>query len=293
MTSTPTESLDQSDTDPSRGRRRHRRPRRTAARKGVIVAAAGAVGLAALGTGYVLLGRQGGLAAAADTRVHQPAPAAPVPTRANAPAGPGTLGVRDTLPLSIAGLGPKTRAAIPAGSTQVLVASGKAKNSSDTVVTLWTRTKDGHWHAGTPWPAHNALHGWTATHHAGDLHSPIGVFTLHDAGGFDADPGSKLPYHHSSKFQAGGVGFDGEPLDDAFDYVIAIDYNRVPGTSPLDSTQPMGEDRGGGIWVHVDHGGPTHGCVSVSAAHMVELLHTLTPAGHPVIVMGDRASLAS
>jgi L,D-peptidoglycan transpeptidase YkuD (ErfK/YbiS/YcfS/YnhG family) len=175
----------------------------------------------------------------------------------------------------------------------VLVASGEAKTSSDTLVTLWSRTADGHWKSGATWPAHNAKDGWTSSHHAGDLHSPIGVYTLHDAGGFDANPGSKLPYHHSSSFQAGGVGFDGETLDDAFDYVIAIDYNRVAGTSPLDGTQPLGANRGGGIWVHVDHGGPTHGCVSIPAAHMVDLLRTLVPADHPVIVMGDRFSLST
>ena len=290
MTSAPTEALEQRDPASSRGRHRLRRPRRTA-RKGVMMAAAGAVGLAALGAGYVVLGRQGGTVAAADDGGHKAASPPSATTRA--PAGPGTLGSRDDQPLAIPGLGPRTRAAIPAASTQVLVASGKSKNSPDTVVTLWTRTKDGHWHSGASWPAHNALHGWTTSHHAGDLHSPIGVFTLHDAGGFDANPGSKLPYHHSSSFRAGGTGFDGEPLDDAFDYVIAIDYNRVPGTSPLDGTQPLGSGRGGGIWVHVDHGGPTHGCVSVSAAHMVELLRTLSPAAHPVIVMGDRASLAA
>ena len=67
----------------------------------------------------------------------------------------------------------------------------------------------------------------------------------------------------------------------------------MPGTSPLDGTQPLGQDRGGGIWVHVDHGGPTHGCVSVAAPHMVTLLRRSLPADHPVIVMGDGESLSS
>jgi hypothetical protein len=47
---------------------------------------------------------------------------------------------------------------------------------------------------------------------------------------------------------------------------MAIDYNRVKGTSPLDRTSPPGADKGGGIWLHVDHGGPTHACVSLPAA---------------------------
>lgn len=276
------------------GRNRHRRPPRRG-RRGTFAAAVGMVVLVVAGVGYVAVTRHDragdtraedaaghsngrGRAAAAPPADH---PAAPSPTVSPA----GSLA-------SITGLGPKTLAAVPAASTQVLVASGKAADSPDSTVTLWTKTSNGRWLPGAAWPAHNALHGWTRTHHAGDLHSPIGVFTLHDAGGFEPDPGTKLPYHHSSEFQAGGVGFDGEPLDEAFDYVIAVDYNRVPGTSPLNGAQPMGSSRGGGIWVHVDHGGPTHGCVSVSAAHMVDLLHTLAPADHPVIVMGDRKSLA-
>jgi L,D-peptidoglycan transpeptidase YkuD (ErfK/YbiS/YcfS/YnhG family) len=264
-------------------------------RRGIIVVTAGVVGLAILAAGYLIVGRQG-LAAFADDG--QDAVATPKPTVAVAQAAPpaaasGAASPTAQLPTAIPGLGPTTRAKIPAASSQVLVASGKAKNSSDTLVTLWSRTKDGHWKSGATWPAHNALDGWTATHHAGDLHSPIGVYALSDAGGFDPDPGSKLPYYHSSEFQAGGVGFEGEPLDQAFDYVIAIDYNRVPGNSPLDGTQPLGESRGGGIWVHVDHGGPTHGCVSVAASHMVELLRTLVPADHPVIVMGDKGSLSA
>jgi L,D-peptidoglycan transpeptidase YkuD (ErfK/YbiS/YcfS/YnhG family) len=127
---------------------------------------------------------------------------------------------------------------------------------------------------------------------SGDLRSPIGVFTLTDAGGLLRDPGSKLPYDRSTGFTSPGTGFEGESLADAFDYVIAINYNREPGTSPLDSTRPLGASRGGGIWLHVDHGGPTHGCVSLAEEHMKELLQALDPAQHPVIVMGDAASLA-
>ena len=63
-------------------------------------------------------------------------------------------------------------------------------------------------------------------------------------------------------------------------------------TTPLDLTRPRGADRGGGIWLHVDHEGPTQGCVSLEKRHMKELLRTLDPDRHPVIVMGDAASLS-
>lgn len=142
-----------------------------------------------------------------------------------------------------------------------------------------------------PWPAHNGMEGWTDHHVAGDLRSPTGVYPLTDAGGRLPDPGALLPYDEHPRFAVDGEGFFGEPLEGSFDYVVAINYNRTEGVSPLDRTRPLGLERGGGIWIHVDHGGPTQGCVSVPEEHMEELLRTLDPAMNPVIVMGDAATL--
>lgn len=196
-----------------------------------------------------------------------------------------------TLPAELPGLGPHTLAAVPTDSTQVVVVVGDGVDSPDATVVLYERTPDG-WLAGPRWPAHNALHGWSTHHHDGDLRSPDGVFSLTDAGGLRPDPGTKLPYDHSHGFTIHGTGFTGESLAGAFDYVVAINYNRKPGTSPLDWTMPLGAARGHGIWFHVDHGGPTHGCVSLSTANMLTLLRTLDPARQPVVVMGDAAWLA-
>lgn len=194
-------------------------------------------------------------------------------------------------PAELPGLGPKTLAQVPAAARQVVIVTGAGKKSAKSKVVLYERV-DGGWRPGAVWDAHNGYKGWIDEHYAGDLHSPIGVFGLTDAGGRLADPGTKLPYHRSGAFSVGGTGFEGEPLAGSFDYVIAINYNRRPGTSPMDGAQPMGANRGGGIWIHVDHGGPTHACVSISKAHMKELLLALDPADHPVVVMGDAASLA-
>lgn len=193
----------------------------------------------------------------------------------------------------IPGLGASFTKQVPANAQQVLLVSGTGKKANTGTATLYTRTADGSWLAGTAWPSHNALDGWTTHHMEGDLHSPIGVYSLTDAGGLDANPGTKLPYTHSSAFKALGTGFEGESLADAFDYVVAINYNHVAGTSPLSAERPLGANRGGGIWLHVDHGGPTHGCVSLAKADMAILLKDLDPSKHPVIVMGDAASLAA
>jgi L,D-peptidoglycan transpeptidase YkuD (ErfK/YbiS/YcfS/YnhG family) len=194
-------------------------------------------------------------------------------------------------PLNLPGLGPKTRAQIPADARQAVVVTGRGKNSPRSTVVLYRRTAEG-WHADATWPAHNALKGWSDHHMGNDLRSPIGVYGLTDAGGLLADPGTRLPYHHSHGFVSPGTGFEGEPLAGSFDYVVAINYNRKPGTTPLDWTRPLGAKRGGGIWFHVDHGGPTHGCVSISERHMKDLLRALDPALHPIAVMGDAKSLA-
>jgi L,D-peptidoglycan transpeptidase YkuD (ErfK/YbiS/YcfS/YnhG family) len=192
-------------------------------------------------------------------------------------------------------LGPKTLAGIPARTDQAVVVTGATPDSNRATVIVYQRAPDSgaDWHAlSGPWPAHNALHGWTHDHHEGDLRSPIGVFRLTDAGGKLPDPGSKLPYDRTPAFTASGTGSEGEPLAGAFNYVVAIDYNRESGTSPLDRTKPLGAAKGGGIWIHVDHGGPTQGCVSLPEPRMKDLLRSLDPAKEPVVVMGDATSLA-
>nr|BFD91846.1 hypothetical protein KitaXyl93_32060 [Kitasatospora sp. Xyl93] len=194
---------------------------------------------------------------------------------------------------AIPGLGAAFTAKIPAATTQVVVASGQDKNTDKNSVTLWTRTPEGRWLAGETWQGHNGKNGWTTDHNEGDLRSPIGVFELTDAGGRKADPGSRLPYDKDPSFVVSGTGFFGDQLAGSFDYVVAINYNRVAGNSPLDPRRPMGAKKGGGIWLHVDHDGPTHGCVSIPEDKMAQLIRTLDPAAHPVIVMGDAAALAA
>ncbi|WP_435846478.1 L,D-transpeptidase family protein [Streptomyces fradiae] len=196
-------------------------------------------------------------------------------------------------PAEIPGIGPRTRAQIPLGSRQAVVVRGHGRDVATGTATLYERRPGAGWTAASdPWPAHNAVSGWTDHHVRGDLRSPVGVFRLTDAGGLLPDPGTRLPYDENRHFVAVGSGTLGEPLEGSFDHVVAIDYNRVPGTTPLDKTRPLGEDRGGGIWIHVDHEGPTQGCVSLLRTHIRELLRWLDPAYQPVVVMGDVASLA-
>lgn len=209
------------------------------------------------------------------------APAAVVPTPTASPTDPG-------FPVPV---GERMRAQIPAQARQLVLAVGQDRNADQTTVYLLTRADDGPWRVGAEWPAHNGLHGWTDDHREGDLRSPVGVFGLTDAGGYRPNPGTRLPYSQANHYDVEGQGVQGESLRGAFDYVVAINYNRVEGSSPADPRRPLGEDRGGGIWLHVDHGGATRSCISLPEPAMRALLTALDPAAHPVILMGDRASL--
>ncbi|MFJ1749015.1 L,D-transpeptidase family protein [Streptomyces sp. NPDC088116] len=207
--------------------------------------------------------------------------------------GKPVLEAQTVEPEEIPGLGPATRAKISDETTQAVVVTGAGRDSDRSTVVIHERDPVTGWQrASDAWPAHNAVRGWTDDHVQGDLRSPIGVFGLTDAGGKLPDPGSRLPYDRGPAFEATGDGVEGEPLEGSFDYVVAINYNRMAGTSPLDWTRPLGEEKGGGIWLHVDHGGPTQGCVSLPRRDMKELLRALDPRKRPVVVMGDADSLS-
>jgi hypothetical protein len=119
---------------------------------------------------------------------------------------------------------------------------GKSASSADSVVVIYTK-HGSTWRRERGWAAHNGKRGWTTDHHEDEKKSPVGVFTLSDAGGVLADPGSKLPYHRSASFTAPRSWARSHWHD--FDLVIAIDYNRVRGTAPNDPTRPEGEAKGG------------------------------------------------
>ncbi|MBL1093107.1 MULTISPECIES: L,D-transpeptidase family protein [Streptomyces] len=206
------------------------------------------------------------------------------------PGGPARGASATTHLKNIPGIGTALRSRIPVGSRQVVAVYGKAADSADATVVLYEKGPKG-WDRKGSWPAHNGRRGWTTDHHEDDKRSPVGVFTLTDAGGVLADPGAKLPYTHSTAFTPPSYWSKNTRHD--FDYVIAINYNRVKGASPLDPTRPEGQSKGGGVWLHLDHGSGTSACVSVSKSAMQTLLRTLDPARQPVVVMGDAGHLAA
>lgn len=249
--------------------------------------------LLVLGGGMTALARRGG------PDDPQPAPTAGVSSTSAAPSSsvrtltaPASAPAAATTLAAAAGLGPHAAASVPATTAQVVVVRGDGSGSADATIALYQRSGSG-WLRAAQWRGHNGAKGWTTDHREGDLRSPAGTYSLSDAGGLLADPGTALPYHRSGSFVPTGDSVFGDSLAGSFDYVVAVDYNRRAGRSPLDSTRPLGRDKGGGIWLHVDHGGPTHGCISVPEAGMRQLLVALDPQARPLVVMGDPDYLAT
>ena len=210
--------------------------------------------------------------------------AVPDPTPSSSSTG---ADVPRTLPL-----GSRTLGTVADTTSQVVIVRGTTTGSNAATIQFYERV-GADWLPRATWQGHVGKRGWSTHHVEGDLRTPVGTFGLTDAGGRKADPGSKLPYDQSTAFTppAPQAGF-GDSTADAFDYVIAVNYNRAAGRTPLDFTRPLGAGRGGGIWLHVDHGGPTHGCVSLPRAAMRYLLLHLSPQARPVVVMGAAAQLS-
>ncbi|WP_371616408.1 hypothetical protein [Streptomyces sp. NBC_00454] len=245
------------------------------------LAAVAALGLLGFGAGWVYIAQEPPANAAARTNAADARP--PGTDRAARGAE------RDPLQ-GLTGISEQTRAKIPADARQLILVTGRAKDSSESTAALYTRPAAGaDWAKSASWPARNGAKGWSTERTYGDLTSPQGVFALTDAGGLlPKPPGTKFPYDQDEAFVATGRGVNGESLRGSFDYVVAVDFNRRTGVTPLDPAKPEGEEKGGNIWLHVDHDGPSQGCVGIPKEAMKKVLETLDPAAKPVIVMGPQ-----
>ncbi len=174
---------------------------------------------------------------------------------------------------------------VPAKSGQAVIVEAPSMSSTTDTVSLWTRTAAGWQETGSLMPGHNGERGFSAHRTSGDLKTPLGVYSLTAAGGRLPNPGTREPYEHDASYFRTAGRFLGHSTVGVFDYVVAIDFNRVPG-SPVSSTvEPRGEAPGGGVWLHVDNGAPTLACVTVAKQNMVTILRWLNPSQHPVIVL--------
>lgn len=214
--------------------------------------------------------------------VPAPAPARPVV----APRGPG-------LPPGVA--------EPPAGTGQLVTVLASGASATTAVLRAWQRDPDGTWRA-----IRGPVRVRVGTDGVGKAsertrRTPVGTFTLDQAFGRAANPGTKVPYRRvgnqdwwvsdprSPAYNTyrhcapGRCPFDegaGENLGrsgPSYDHVLVIGYNTA---------RPVA-GAGSAFFLHVDAGVPSAGCVVAPRAEVVALLRWLDPARRrPRITIG-------
>jgi L,D-peptidoglycan transpeptidase YkuD (ErfK/YbiS/YcfS/YnhG family) len=185
-------------------------------------------------------------------------------------------------------------------ATQIITVS--ARGSYATVV-AWQKTA-GVWRAVIQTSAarvgtHGVVPGSMRKQGTGT--TPAGTYTMTEAFGIAANPGTRMPYHlvtsddwwvednnsayyndmrtaSQGGFAVTTAGVNGSEhlvsFTTQYRYVVVIDFNRPPNAVRY---------RGAGIFLHVNGPGSTAGCVSVPLSTMVAVTRWLDPAQHPRI----------
>jgi L,D-peptidoglycan transpeptidase YkuD (ErfK/YbiS/YcfS/YnhG family) len=220
------------------------------------------------------------------------------------------------LPAAAATGGNAARAACPPTLANQLASTGSATQLV-TVVTLrrastigafraWTKTGECWAPVDGPWTAWVGQRGISEHKREGDRTTPSGIFPFNEVMyGLAPNPGVRYRYHrivcgdwwvedsrsrYYNRFRHVRCGAkppfritseDMSKSPTAYRHLVVIDYN----------TNPIVPGRGSGIFLHVTHGNPTLGCISLPLSQLLTILRWLRPAKQPLIVIGTRASI--
>jgi L,D-peptidoglycan transpeptidase YkuD (ErfK/YbiS/YcfS/YnhG family) len=207
---------------------------------------------------------------------------------------------------------------------QLIVVTGTGWKSTSATVRAYQRRADGTWRqVFAAVPARTGYGGWAwASLRVQDTgQTPVGTFTITQAFGVRADPGTRLPYRRvdgndywvgdrrdprtynvfepsASKKRTWRIS-QAERLGaypTQYAYAAVIDFNRPAGVhwnaargEYLTGT-PSRVGRGSAVFLHASGKGSTAGCVSVRRTDLVRLLRWMNPALHPRIVMAPTAA---
>jgi len=182
----------------------------------------------------------------------------------------------------------------------------RAHATWNTVATLqaWRKAPGGGWlRVGDPATAHIGSQGMTRSPSESKSATPIGSFTLTQAFGYAANPGTHLhwfrtngadwwisqsgPLYNTHQHCWSGCRFNqGSPNEHLYyerpfyKYAVVIDYNT--------RNSPTGVRQGAGsaFFLHVTDGNPTAGCVAIREARLKPIMRWLIPTAHPRILIG-------
>jgi L,D-peptidoglycan transpeptidase YkuD (ErfK/YbiS/YcfS/YnhG family) len=185
-------------------------------------------------------------------------------------------------------------------ATRVITVVAPSTGSTTAVLSAWSKAPGGGWlRYGSAVTAHVGSQGLTTQPSESKSATPIGSFTLTEAFGALANPGTPLPYfqtdaadwwisqsgplYNTHQHCSSGCAFtQGSPNEHLryetpfYNYAVVIDYNRFP----------VSQGAGSAFFLHVTDGAATAGCVAIPQAALVTFMRWLTPAAHPRILIG-------
>lgn len=189
------------------------------------------------------------------------------------------------------------------GADQVITVTAPSTGSTTATLQAWQHGAGGWQRVGPSVHAFLGTDGLSTHPSETRTATPIGSFTLTQAFGELPDPGTALPYTHTTPddwwiSQAGPLYntrqrcaarcpfTQGAPNEHLYyelpyyRYAVVIDYNtrNAPGGVHLGA--------GSAFFLHVTVYEPTQGCVSIPQDQLVRLLRWLEPSAHPRILIG-------
>ena len=232
------------------------------------------------------------VAPATDDAGSGPSPAGETGTAAGATGEIGTAtstpAPSPSAPAELPGLGPRTLAEIPDNARQVLVVTGQDKDSPQSQVVLYQRTDDSGWTAGRTWAGAQRAQGLDRPPLRGRSALAHRCVHPHRRG-----RAARRPRHQTALRPGAGSFTSAAPASRASrspaPSTTSSRSTTTASPAPPRSTGPAPSARTGAAASGCTSTttGPTHGCVSLAKHHMNELLLSLDPDRHPVIVMGD------
>jgi L,D-peptidoglycan transpeptidase YkuD (ErfK/YbiS/YcfS/YnhG family) len=223
---------------------------------------------------------------------------APPVTAGSAHSAPARTPASSSAPAGVAAAsaGAVPRPADPLAGRQFVTVTAASYGATYAAFTAYQRT-GGRWRRiFGPWTARIGRNGFAPSglKREGDGRTPSGTFRFGFFFGVQPDPGVRFAYRQSQPYdfwdddpasplynewvdqRRAGPGLNPEPMDvSGYDYGAVIAYNtaRTPGL-------------GSAIFLHVNIGIATAGCVTLPSGELLRVLRWLDPARSPRIRMG-------
>ncbi|HEY3632412.1 MAG TPA: L,D-transpeptidase family protein [Jatrophihabitantaceae bacterium] len=190
-------------------------------------------------------------------------------------------------------------------ATRVITVVASSTGSTTATLQAWTKAAGGGWlRYGSAVTAHVGSQGLTTHPSESKSATPIGSFTLTQAFGALANPGTGLPYfetdaadwwisqsgslYNTHQHCSSGCSFNTSSNSNSnpnehlryetpfYNYAVVIDYNRFP----------VHQGAGSAFFLHVTDGSATAGCVAISQSKLVSLMKWLAPSTRPRMLIG-------